>query len=256
MARGFFDCGDLAGTTFPYSGGMPYWSLLSAGLLVFASTDLDDYLLLVVMLADRRLSPRQVLVGQYLGFAALLAVGMAGSCLAIVIPARWLGLLGVWPLLIGVQRWLARDKGAAIAAAAHAASTKNTLAVMLVTMANGGDNITAYVPFFAGQTPGQKMLITGEFLILIGLWYLAARYLVNHPVMGNVVRRVAVAILPYVLMGLGVWILARLLPGLAPGCACRIGAAANVAPGFQSAAQRVLDVGGQQAIERIGLMAG
>lgn len=195
---------------------MQYLSLLATGLLVFISTDIDDYLLLVVFLADRRLSARQVLVGQYLGFVSLLAVGMAGSCLAMVMPSRWLGLLGIWPLLIGLHRLFDRDRKAIAGNALAAASTKNTLAVALVTIANGGDNVTAYVPLFAGLTTVQKMTVTSEFLLLVGVWYLAARYLVNHPVIGGVVRRVAVAILPYVLMGLGVWILLRLLPGMAP----------------------------------------
>jgi len=189
---------------------MQYLSLLGTGLLVFISTDIDDYLLLVVLLADRRLSARQVLLGQYIGFASLLAAGLAGSCLAFVIPARWLGLLGIWPFLIGLHRLFDRRNGSDTEATPPAtASTRNTLAVTLVTIANGGDNVSAYVPLFAWQTTAQKMLLVSEFLLLIGVWYMAARFLVIHPIIGGAVRRMAITILPYVLMGLGLWILLR-----------------------------------------------
>ena len=79
-------------------------TLLGLGLAAFIATGIDDLLRLVVRFANRRLSARQVIVRQYLGFLALLALSVACSLLAIVIPAPWLGLLGIWPVLVGLQR--------------------------------------------------------------------------------------------------------------------------------------------------------
>src|ERR1035437_10215015 len=101
---------------------MSYLSLLGLGLMVFVSTDIDDLLLLVVLFADRRLSARQVILGQYLGFLALVAASLACSCLAIFTPAHWVGLLGLWPLLLGVHRLWNRLQGDVIGASAEAAA--------------------------------------------------------------------------------------------------------------------------------------
>lgn len=193
---------------------MSYLSLLGLGLAAFIATDIDDLLLLVVLFADRRLATRQVIVGQYLGFLGLLALSGACALVAIVIPAPWLGLLGIWPVLVGLLRLWHRNRGDVIGAAAEAqASSVGILTVALVTMANGGDNVTVYVPLFATLPPGQILLIVVEFMVLVAGWCLAARLLVTHPVTGGVVRRVAYAILPYILIGMGLWILLRALPG-------------------------------------------
>jgi cadmium resistance protein CadD (predicted permease) len=193
---------------------MPYLSLLLLGLVAFVSTDIDDLLLLVLLFADRRLSSRQVVLGQYLGFLGLLVVSLACSLLAIVIPAHWLGLLGLWPLLVGLKRlWLRPPEDVVGASAESAASSVGICTVAFITLANGGDNITVYVPLFAGLGVMQVGILVSEFLVLVAIWCLIARFLVTHPVIGGAIRRVAHAILPYVLIGLGAWILLRSLTG-------------------------------------------
>jgi len=64
---------------------MAYLSLLTLGAVVFVSTNIDNFLLLVVLFTDQRLSSRQVILGQYLGFLGLVAISIACSLLAIVI---------------------------------------------------------------------------------------------------------------------------------------------------------------------------
>ena len=197
---------------------MQYLSLLGLGMVVFVSTDIDDLLLLAVLFMDRRLSARQVILGQYLGFLGLVAASVACSLLAIVIPGYWLGLLGIWPLLLGMYRLFNRGEEDVIGATAEAkAKSVGTLSVALVTLANGGDNITVYVPLFASLTMGQIIILVVEFMVLIAVWCAVARFIVGHAVAGVVIRRIAHVALPYFLIGLGAWIVLRSLPLFAPG---------------------------------------
>jgi cadmium resistance protein CadD (predicted permease) len=108
-----------------------------AAVGAFASTNVDDMLLLIAWFADRRMQARHVVLGRYLGIGALLAVSELGALVgeALNVPTRFLGLL---PIALGVRRLLqlrrARDEtqmppGQAIGA------------VVALTIANGGDNI-------------------------------------------------------------------------------------------------------------------
>ena len=79
--------------------------------------------------------------------------------------------------------------------------------VALVTIANGGDNIGAYVPVFATRTPVEIVAIVLVFLVMTALWCLAGIALVSHPRLGPPVRRLAAPLTPFVLMGIGVLII-------------------------------------------------
>jgi len=194
---------------------MPLLSLIALAAMVFVSTDIDDLLLLILLFSDRRLSHRQVILGQFLGFLAIVVASLACSLLAILIPPAWLGLMGIWPLSIGLHRLFRRTPADVIGATAQAARPSLGIpTVALLTLANGGDNLTIYTPFFATLTPTQLALVILEFLLLLTLWCLAARSLTTHPLTRRLIHRIAHAILPYVLIALGFWILLRSLPAL------------------------------------------
>jgi cadmium resistance protein CadD (predicted permease) len=135
---------------------MSYLSVIILGMVVFASTNIDDLLVLLIFFADRRYKTRHVVLGQYLGFSGLLAVSFICCFLAIAVPARWLGLLGLWPLSIGLYRLyqLAKKKDSQSDVFTMQTST-GTFHVAFVTLANGGDNICAYrTAPSAGSWPG------------------------------------------------------------------------------------------------------
>src|SRR5262245_13815725 len=82
----------------------PFVSLLSnvgVGIVVFATTNIDDILLLAAFFADRTLPSRAIVVGQFTGIGALTAVSAMAALLALAIPDGWIGLLGLAPLFLG-----------------------------------------------------------------------------------------------------------------------------------------------------------
>src|SRR5262249_38870654 len=80
------------------------------------------------------------------------------------------------------------------------------VSVVLVTMANGGDNIGAYIPVFATRTLLELIVTVAVFLVMTAVWCLVAHRLVAHPKLGPTIRRVAGPVTPLVLMGIGVLI--------------------------------------------------
>lgn len=78
-----------------------------------------------------------------------------------------------------------------------------------VTVAKGGDNIGVYVPLFAkSNTLSEVTMLVAIFLAVTAVWCTFAYYLVNHRLVANRLSHIGHIILPFVLIGLGIYILA------------------------------------------------
>ncbi|WP_327089560.1 cadmium resistance transporter [Nonomuraea sp. NBC_01738] len=179
----------------------------AAGL--FAVTNVDDLLILALFFAQAAGRPgasRRIVVGQYLGFAAIVAVAVAAGFGATFLPEAALPYLGILPLALGVKAaWLAwRDRGEA---ADTPTLAPRALEVAAVTFANGGDNIGVYVPVFATSGVADMVVYVVVFLVLVGVWCLGGRFLATRPVVARVLGRWGHVLLPAVLIGIGLLIL-------------------------------------------------
>ena len=187
-------------------------ALLGLAVTLFASTNVDDIVVLVGFFADPRFRARDIVAGQYAGIAVLLVVSLAGSLLSLVIPHSYLGLLGIAPILIGIKKLLAlrndRERTANSAQLQGTARTYGSVAaVALVTMANGGDNIGIYVPSFAVHSGYEIAVIALVFVAMTALWCVLAHWMVNHPKLEAPIRRYAHLFAPVVLIGLGILVI-------------------------------------------------
>lgn len=77
---------------------------LGIGIVVFASTNIDDIFLLAAFFADPRLRHRSIVFGQYLGIGALVLASALAALLALTLPDGWIALLGIVPLLLGLGK--------------------------------------------------------------------------------------------------------------------------------------------------------
>jgi cadmium resistance protein CadD (predicted permease) len=193
-------------------------SHLGVAAVVFVSTNVDDILLIAMLFADPALTPRSVIIGQFLGIGALIGVSAIAGMAAIAVPEEFVALLGAVPLGLGLHKlWrLTRTEAAADSdesrRSARSHGTRSQVAsVALVTIANGGDNLSVYVPLFA-RDPSVIALYSLVFVVLTGVWCLAGYAVVNQPVIGERIARYGHIALPLVLVGLGVWILSGALP--------------------------------------------
>ncbi len=125
----------------------------AAGL--FAVTNIDDILILSLFFAQgagQRGSTRKIVIGQYLGFTAILAVAVAAAFGATFLPESAIPYLGLLPLALGIKAgrrvWKNHQDGEDDEGEAKNGGP-NPLEVAGVTFANDGDNIGVYVPVFA-----------------------------------------------------------------------------------------------------------
>ncbi|MEU5113631.1 cadmium resistance transporter [Streptomyces longwoodensis] len=182
---------------------------------LFAVTNIDDLVVLALFFAqgsDHRGSARRVVLGQYLGFAAILAVAVAAAFGATFLPEAALPYLGLLPLTLGLKAgWRAwrdrRDGGTEEEDERSGAGGPGPLGVAAVTFANGGDNIGVYVPVFATAGIGGMSVYAVVFLALVGVWCAAGRYFATRPVVAAALARWGHVLLPLVLVAIGLLIL-------------------------------------------------
>jgi cadmium resistance protein CadD (predicted permease) len=176
--------------------------VLSASIATFAATNIDDAFLLTLFFA-RRIPTRRIVTGQYLGFAAIVGISLIGAGAALAIPQRGIHFLGLLPLAIGIKQLLQRHRS--VAGPDHL-SKESVAAIALVTLSNGADNISVYVPFFViGRA--QLWLILTVYAALVALWCFAGRWLGNHPPILRIVDRWGHWAVPLVFIGLGLYTL-------------------------------------------------
>lgn len=174
-----------------------------AGLAVFAATNVDGLFLTAALLSSPATRLRDVVAGTYAGIGVLYGVSALGSLVALIIPAGTIALLGLVPMAIGLKQLLTRENPEETAPSAH-----GVLAVAGINIAAGGDNIGVYTPLFAASSGPAIALYGALFAVLTGLLCWAAHRLVSHPSLGAPVRRYGPRLVPWVLIALGVWILA------------------------------------------------
>jgi len=136
------------------------------GIMLFASTNIDDMFLTMAFFADPRLDRRAVVAGKFLGISLIVSM-----------PS---------------------EAGSLVAQACSVAG---------VTAANGGDNLGVYVPVFSEQFQVIPVFAV-IFAFMTGLWCIGGNLLVNHRLIAATMRRLAGRLLPWVLIVLGLSILA------------------------------------------------
>lgn len=205
-----------------------------AGITSFAATNIDDMVLSMLFFAqvDDTFRPRHIFVGKYLGFAALIAASLPGFFGGLIVPKAWIGLLGLVPIAIGISHLVKKENEEndvqAVSGEFNRKSNSpvsklanlfnpQTLNVAAVTVANGGDNIGIYLPLFASSDLPRLAVILAVFSVMVGVWSYAAYLLTRQRAIARILTRYTKAVVPFVLIGLGIFILIesgsyRLLP--------------------------------------------
>ncbi len=147
--------------------------ILLTGIVAFASTNIDDIFILALFFGNSRFKDAEVVLGQYAGIMALIAISLTGSLLGLVIAPPYIGLLGLFPVYLGVKGVIGlqgrQPQADGIADAEARSHSSHVLSVASVTIANGGDNVGIYVPLFAPLSPFEKTVMVLIFLLMVTL---------------------------------------------------------------------------------------
>jgi len=185
---------------------MSWLSVFGKAVVAFAATNIDDVFLLTLFFAQKNLKRWHVVAGQYLGLAGLITISLVGYFARLFIPHRWMGLLGLAPIGIGIKKLIDWKRGNDQVDDKRPGAA-SVLTVSAVTFANGGDNIGIYIPLFASSDLSALLITLITFAVLIAVWCVAAYTLGNHSTVKRLVDRYGHLLVPFVLIGLGVYII-------------------------------------------------
>jgi cadmium resistance protein CadD (predicted permease) len=181
--------------------------LVAIGIATFVATNIDDLFVLMAFFAAKQYPPLQIISWQLIGIGTITAISIAASLIALVIPSNYVGLLGLLPIALGIKALVELQKkdNDALPKPRSALSFSG---VAMIAIADGGDNIGIETPLFATYSaPFEIIALVAVFLAVTVVWCGFAYYLVYHSVLASRIQRVGKLALPFVLIGLGVYIL-------------------------------------------------
>jgi cadmium resistance protein CadD (predicted permease) len=193
---------------------------LLVAIIAFVSTNIDDLLLLSSLFIASNFRAASVVIGQFIGMSLLVLVSVLAAYFMVSMPLAWIGTLGLFPLCLGILR-LAKGFKVPIAKSMLYLKEdeffgKEYLRVpwmksewapaALLTIANGGDNLSVYIPLFAVQHAFVPLYVT-VFGVMTGIWCFFGYFLTNHRLFRDKLKRHAATIVPWVLILLGLKVL-------------------------------------------------
>jgi cadmium resistance transport/sequestration family protein len=177
---------------------------------VFVGTDVDDLIVLTVLLLGARATgaphPWRIWLGQYAGIAVLMLVSALAALGLTLVPDRWVGLLGLVPIGLGLYGLIGAIRGDEDDARPPMAA--GVLSVAGITIANGADNIAVYTPLFRTLGVADSVVVVAVFAVLVAAWCAAASWLGSHRAIVAAVGRWGHWIVPAVFITIGGWIVA------------------------------------------------
>lgn len=184
-----------------------FLSLLGVGISAFVATNIDDTFVLILLFSIPSLLARNVIIGQFLGIVLLVVISSSAALLALAIPAFVIGLMGFIPIIIGIKR-LTNFRGKPETIQAMKKEYLSFLSVTAITISNGGDDIGVFTPLFAKyNTVAEVSVLISIFLIMTGIWCIVTFYFIRHPFVASRINVLSNAVTPFVLIGIGVYII-------------------------------------------------
>lgn len=189
-----------------------FLALFGVVALAFASTNLDNLLLLVGWQLARTASTLQLLAGYAFGMLGVLILAVLIGLVGYLFPVAYLGYLGVIPILLGVRLLLEKLRGVRSAPApASTAQEAVPAAAGVLTLAstqlsNGIDTVLVFAPLLADSRLIFDVEIAGLFLLLALFWFGLARLLAAHALKLPALERLGGWLAPLMMIGVGIYI--------------------------------------------------
>ncbi|KAF4442634.1 hypothetical protein F53441_11675 [Fusarium austroafricanum] len=200
--------------------GVDFGKAVGTACATFAITNVDDIFVLVAFFAEsttsRTLTPIKITIGQYVGFTVIVAISMIGFGASFLIPDDPIGFLGLLPILLGIW-WLLGvafdkdqdDDDSPDAELSTADGFKAVFKVASITLMNGADNISTYVPLFAEAKGEEVAIYVVVYYMLLGIWCLAAYLIMRQKHILRIAQKYARVVVPFFYIGLGIFIIVK-----------------------------------------------
>lgn len=188
--------------------------LILSAIGVYISTSIDYVVILIILFArvkHQRLK-QHIYLGQYIGTSILFIVSLVAASILNFVPEDWMiGLLGLVPIYLGIRFIVVGeddDEDEEVMERLEERSPNRLfLTVALLTIASGGDNLGIYIPYLAGLSLVEVLVVAGVFAIgVIILCEISERF-AFIPTIQNTIEKYERIIVPVVFILLGLYIL-------------------------------------------------
>jgi cadmium resistance protein CadD (predicted permease) len=193
------------------------FEIAGVALAAFASTNLDNLLLLTVLQGQAHQSKLAVFCGYVGAIVLFVLAGLIATRLADALPVDKIGYLGLVPISLGVYRLISLRRSAGNGEAAVPAQALGVGAVGALTLANGGDTIAVILPLFAETEDALVWVLAGTIVSAAVLWFAISRVIAKQAWVQRTLLRVERWLVPTLLIVVGFYILLDTSTDTLPG---------------------------------------
>ena len=185
----------------------------------FMATNFDNLVLLVGLLGrydDRR---HEVLFGYGAGMLIIGALSFYVGQLAGNFPVNYVGLLGIFPVLIGLFELvrLFRNRGVVRDPVAPGVGSTAVAATLLTQLGNSADTIVTFSVLYSDSNDLADHIVVLTFLAMALLWAAIARGATRHAWLSRPIQLYGHYITPLILITVGLYVLSNTGLDLLPG---------------------------------------
>ncbi|WP_423364375.1 cadmium resistance transporter [Mycoplasma sp. P36-A1] len=194
-------------------------TFLITNLIAFISTNLDNIFIVTLLFAQakNKKDNQEIVIGQYVGTLVLLTISIFASYSLSLLNTDMIKYLGIIPIILGIKTWLDYKKendNKKINKANTFVKNKNTaknhnqlINAILLTIANGADNLGIYIPLFKDYTKPEYIIMIIIFIVMIAISCLIGYKLASFPIIKDKLEKSKHIIIPIVFILLGLYII-------------------------------------------------
>lgn len=182
-------------------------------IVAFIATGIDEIVVLTIIFvqATKSKSIKDVYIGQQIGMIVLLALSTLAVFGITFISEKWIGLLGLLPIIQGVRFWIngGDDDDDDDDEIIEKTNKFNSLilSVAVIAIAGGGEELAIYIPYFASLSPFNLVITLITFNVLVPIWCTLCRMISSLKQIQETIETYERILVPIVFIGLGLFVL-------------------------------------------------
>ena len=184
---------------------------LILSITAFVGTNIDDIFINAFLFAEAKQTAdiRHIAIGKYLGIGFLVAVSLLGALGLQLFPKQFIGWFGLIPIALGTKEIFCNIVSKDRANKGNSICVNFLFHAMLITAANGADNIGIYIPLFANFSKWQIAAAVSIFGVLTAVWCYLGKKLSDLPAFKKILLKYKNALIPAIYIALGIYILLK-----------------------------------------------
>jgi cadmium resistance protein CadD (predicted permease) len=193
------------------------FSIVSLAAATFLATNVDNLVLLFAFLANRSFRTRNVIVGYGFGMLAILALSWIAGLLADLIHPHYVGFLGFVPIGLGLKQLydqFVRHKASSDPVLVERSKRSQIATVAVADVSHGPDTIILFSVLLVEGDNLSQFAISLTYIVLVFVWCSVGLFLFQRPLLREPIQRYGHRLSPYLLIGIGVYILSDTISGL------------------------------------------